>query len=75
MYELIIIAFFALLLFALFKGGKKIRTTPKSKLAFNEHPSTFKKPDIEMVNSSPAKAEDVPSTIYPKAEKSDRKDQ
>lgn len=44
------------------KAASKQRNKGESKLSINEHPSTFKKPEIEMVNPVSQKQFDLSTT-------------
>jgi hypothetical protein len=58
---IILIACFAVLIIAI-RAAFKYRNKGESKLSVYEHPSTFKKPEIEMVNPVSQKQYDLTTT-------------
>lgn len=64
---------FVLVVFLLIWASIKNRAKEESKLSVLEHPSTFKKPDIETVNSSPDKKEDDDTAIQFESERFNKK--
>lgn len=45
--------------FLLMRRIRRLHNRPDSKLTYNQHPSTFKKPEIEMVNPHKQDSESV----------------
>jgi len=59
---IVFILIFTVLLIAIIVTIKN-RNKAESKISVDEHPTTFKKPDIEMVNSSPEQNKES-TTLY-----------